>query len=48
MLIYVVQPGDTLDTIAENYGITPDSIACANQISPPYPLAVGQALLLFS
>lgn len=48
MLIYVVQPGDTLDTIAENYGITPDSIAYANQISPPYPLAVGQALLLFS
>lgn len=46
MLIYIVQPGDTVDSIADTYGITPDSIAYNNQISPPYPLAVGQALLL--
>lgn len=46
MLIYIVQPGDSLDSIADLYHITPDSIAYNNQISPPYPLAVGQALLL--
>lgn len=46
MLIYTVQPGDTVDSIANTYGITPDSIVYNNQISPPYPLAVGQALLL--
>lgn len=46
MLIYIVQPGDTVDSIADTYGITPDSIAYNNQISPPYPLAIGQALLL--
>lgn len=46
MLIYIVQPGDTVDSIADTYGITPDSIVYNNQISSPYPLAIGQALLL--
>lgn len=46
MLLYVVNEGDSIDSIAQRYGISPDSIAYMNQISPPYPLAVGQALLL--
>ena len=46
MLIYIVKEGDSVDSIAAAYGITPDSIIYNNQISPPYPLALGQALLL--
>lgn len=46
MLIYVIKEGDSIDSIAETYGISAESIAYNNQISPPYPLAIGQALLL--
>lgn len=46
MDIYIVQEGDTVDSIAAVYGITADSIIFNNQIPPPYPLTVGQALLL--
>lgn len=46
MEIYIVQPGDTVDSISQNQGVTPDSILYNNQITYPYRLAVGQALLL--
>ncbi|MCI8298991.1 MAG: LysM peptidoglycan-binding domain-containing protein [Lachnospiraceae bacterium] len=46
MTIYVVRPGDTVDTIAASFGISPQSIIYDNQLAYPYPLAVGQALLL--
>ncbi len=46
MEIYIVRPGDTVDTIAEAYGVSPQSIIYNNQLPYPYPLAVGQALLL--
>lgn len=46
MKIYIVQPGDTVDTIADAYGISAQSIIYNNQIPYPYPLAIGQALLL--
>ncbi len=46
MIIYVVQPGDTIDSIASYYGIGTDSIIYNNQLSYPYRLAIGQALLL--
>lgn len=46
MLIYVVKEGDTVDSIAVSYGVPPESIIYDNQLVPPYPLAVGQALLL--
>ncbi len=46
MQIYVVKPGDTVDGIASSFGITPDSIIYNNQLSYPYALAIGQALLL--
>lgn len=48
MEIYVVQPGDTVDSIAESYGIAVSSVIYNNQLVYPYPLAVGQALLLSS
>ncbi|MBD5519116.1 MAG: LysM peptidoglycan-binding domain-containing protein [Lachnospiraceae bacterium] len=46
MEIYVVKSGDTVDSIAESYGIPVSSVIYNNQLVYPYPLAVGQALLL--
>ena len=46
MEIYVVKEGDTVDSIAQRYGISASSIVFNNQLVYPYPLAIGQALLL--
>lgn len=46
MQIYVVNSGDTLETIAAEFGVGMQTLAYANQILPPYRLAVGQALLI--
>ncbi len=46
MQIYVVKEHDSLDSIADAYMVNAEEIAYANQISAPYPLAVGQALLI--
>lgn len=46
MQIYVVSPGDSVDSIAAAFDITPESVIYNNQIPYPYRLAVGQALLL--
>lgn len=44
--IYVVQPGDTVDSIAVMYGVNVEIIISDNQIVFPYALAVGQALFI--
>lgn len=41
---YAVQPGDTLDSIAQNYGISPQTLIQANNLSNPDTLSVGQTL----
>lgn len=46
MDIYVVKTGDTVDKIAEQFSVSAESIIWNNQLVAPYPLAVGQALLL--
>lgn len=46
MDIYIVQPQDTIDRIADAYGIPVSTIISDNQLIPPYALAVGQALFL--
>lgn len=46
MLIYLVQRGDTIDSIADRLGGSVEEIAYANQIPYPYKLAVGQAVLI--
>lgn len=46
MLIYTVQPGDDIDSIARVYQIPVSTIIYNNQLIYPYQLAVGQALLL--
>lgn len=48
MQIYVVKQGDTVDTIAGEYGVSAEDIIYDNQIPYPYRLTVGLALLLRS
>lgn len=44
--IYVVKQGDTIDIIADKFQVQASGIAFINQISYPYPLVIGQALLI--
>lgn len=46
MEIYVVQRGDTVDSIADRFNVAAETIIFVNQLVYPYRLAVGQALLL--
>ena len=46
MEIYVVKSGDNVDSIAGAYGVSVELIIYDNQLVYPYPLAVGQALLI--
>lgn len=46
MQIYVVKEHDTLDKIADTFMVSAEEIAYDNQIAAPYPLAIGQALLI--
>lgn len=46
MLIHIVKAGDTIDSIAAQYQVSTNSILYNNQISYPYALAIGEALLI--
>lgn len=46
MQIYVVVPGDSVDSIAVRYGVTAETIIYDNQLVYPYRLAIGQSLLI--
>lgn len=46
MELYVVEQGDTVEDIARNQNTSAESIIYNNQLTAPYRLAVGQALLL--
>lgn len=46
MEIYVVRPGDSVDSIAASLGVNAQQIIFDNQLVYPYELAVGQALLI--
>jgi LasA protease len=43
---YVVQPGDTIGSIASRFGVTPETIIQLNQLKNPSVLEVGQVLLI--
>ena len=44
--IYIVQPGDSLNTIAARFGVDPDDIQAANGITDANTLAIGQQLII--
>jgi LysM repeat protein len=46
VLKYTVQPGDSLRTIAEQFGVTVSGLLGANQLPDPDALAVGQVLVI--
>lgn len=46
MEIYVVRPGDTIDSIAQELGVSAEQLIYDNQLIYPYELAVGQALFV--
>ena len=46
MEIYVVKPGDSVDSIAQELDADAGQIIYDNQLVYPYELAVGQALLI--
>ncbi|MDR0407120.1 MAG: peptidoglycan DD-metalloendopeptidase family protein [Holosporales bacterium] len=45
MQSYTVKEGDTLATIASKLGVTPQMVAEANHLAPPYAIVEGQMLL---
>ena len=46
MLIHVVRPGDTLFSVAAQYGVSPTLLADANGLSNDAQLVVGQTLIV--
>lgn len=46
MTIHVVQQGDTLNSIAEQYGVTPERIIIDNELPNPDNLVVGQSMAI--
>ncbi len=44
--LYVVQQGDTLSSLAEQFNITVEEIMVANELSDPNSLQVGQELII--
>ncbi len=45
-LVHVVQPGETLRAISDNYDVTMDDIVAANGLANPDLLSVGQQLII--
>jgi len=46
MQIHVVQPGQSLWSIAATYGVTPEELITANELAAPTQLVPGQALVI--
>ena len=46
MEIYIVKPGDTIDTIANKYGVSPTRLITDNSLENPAALITGQALII--
>ena len=46
-MIYVVQSGDSLTSIAKRYGVSLERLRSDNGLLPEQPLVPGQALVVF-
>ena len=47
MELHVVRPGETVSSIARQYGVGPEILIRYNGLTPPYALAAGQCLAVF-
>jgi LysM repeat protein len=43
---YVVEFDDTVVTVANRFGVTWEDVVRANRLKPPYPLKVGEEILI--
>lgn len=46
MQIHVVKSGETIELIAQQYGVTPELIISINELPNPYNLVVGQSIAI--
>ena len=46
MQIYVIQPGDSIFTISNAFGVTPNEIISINELDAPNNLVVGQTIVI--
>ncbi|MFA9423692.1 MAG: glycosyl hydrolase family 18 protein [Sedimentibacter sp.] len=46
MIIHVVQPGETLYTIAKKYGVSPQKVVIDNELENPNTLVPGQTIVI--
>ena len=46
MNVYVVRSGDSIWSISQRFGVTPDSIIDANDLNPQESLVIGQSLVI--
>ncbi len=46
MIIHVVREGETIDMIADQYGVSPERLILENEIVNPYRLVVGEAIVV--
>ncbi len=44
---YYVQPGDTLQTIAQRFGMTADDLVVLNNLGADYAIAAGEVIVIF-
>lgn len=45
-LVYLVEPGDTLTTVGERFGVSPEAIAAANGMPEPGPILADEELVI--
>ncbi|MCJ7510435.1 MAG: DUF1616 domain-containing protein [Dehalococcoidia bacterium] len=45
-LVYVVEPDDTLTSVGERFGVSPEAIAAANGMPEPGPILAGEELMI--
>ena len=46
MIIHVVSRGDTIESIAEQYGVSPFQIISDNELDSPDQLVIGQTIVI--
>ncbi|MDF2587921.1 MAG: hypothetical protein K0S41_1762 [Anaerocolumna sp.] len=46
MVKHIIQQGDTVDSIANQYGITPERLILENEITDPNRMAIGEMILV--
>ena len=46
MIIHVVQEGESLETIGEQYGVSPERLIIDNELPNPNNLVVGQSMIV--